>query len=217
MTYRTISKEDYSKLLELDKKVYPTDDPVTPEILDQWFRNNPEFGMIFEENGEISGMCIVIPLNKNGWNKLISGELLESDLNEDTIFDNNRDSELGIHVYHIEKFGDSKKKFYEESLTGLNELIKSLKQSNSLLKVIGFSGLCVTAQGIGLFYNKLNCRERDFINSEHILVKGGKLEIFDSDSQEELESKLNQDYEYINRCKMLVTYPGELSPVWKFL
>ncbi len=45
-----ITKEDYPTLMELDKKVYPTDDPVTPEIFDQWFANNPEFGIIFKES-----------------------------------------------------------------------------------------------------------------------------------------------------------------------
>lgn len=209
MEFRAIKESDYAKLLELDKKVYPTDNPVTPEILDKWYQRNPEFGMIFEKNGSLEGMLIAIPLNKSGWERLISGDLQEADLDSETIFDGSRDNEIGIHVYHIEKFGTDKK-FYEKSLSSLYDLVKDFD-------VVGFSGLCVTSQGIGLFYNKFNCRERDFINSEHILSKEGKLEIFDTKSKEELLNKLDGGYDYLNRCKMLVVYPNEPSLVWKFL
>ncbi len=217
MNSRKISQKDYAKLLELDKKVYPTDSPVTPAMLDNWFQNNPEFGAIFEDSGKISGMCIAIPLNETGWNKLISGKLQESDLGKDTIFDNKRDVEIGIHIYHLEKFSSSNKQFYVQTLNNLNKTITTLKNQNPKLKVIGFSGLCVTSSGINLFYNKLNCRERDFINPEHILRKNNKLQIFKSTSQKELEKKLSSGYEYANRCKMLVTYPDELSLVWELL
>lgn len=216
MEYRKITKKDYAKLLELDKKVYPTDDPVTPEILDKWYQRNPEFGMIFEDKGNLEGVLIAIPLNKKGWKNLISGKLQESNLNSETIFDNTKDHEIGIHIYHIEKFNSSRE-FYKKSLKGLNELTNSLKEENPSLKIIGFSGLCVTSEGIGLFYNKFNCRERDFINSEHMLSKDGKLEIFDTDSKEELNKKLNEGYDYLNRCKMLVLYPNEPSLIWNYL
>ena len=217
MKIRSITKKDYAKLLELDKKVYPTDNPVTSKILDNWFVNNSEFGMIFKNNKDkLEGMCIAIPLNKKGWNKLINGKLAEADLNSKTIFDNKRDKEIGLHIYHIEKFSNEKK-FYEFSLKELNSILENLRKTNPKLKIIGFSALCVTSQGIGLFYNKFNCRERNFINSEHILSKRGKLEIFDAKSKKELSEKLGNSYEYLNRCKMLVLFPYEPSLVWNFL
>ncbi len=215
MKTRPINFKDYQTLLELDKKVYPTDSPVTPGILDSWYKKNPEFGIIFENSKGLGGMCIAIPLTKNGWTSLISGELAESELNEETIFDNNRDNELGIHIYHIEKFNSSTK-FYDDSLKGLSKIVSNLKESNPELKVVGFSALCVTAQGIGLFYNKFNCRERNFINSEHILDRNGQILILDSESNEEIEEKISQGYNYRNRCKMLVTCPEEISLVWKY-
>lgn len=217
MKFRSITQKDYSKLLELDKKVYPTDNPVNPKILDNWYAKNPEFGLIFEDNkGKLEGMCITIPLNKNGWNKLINGKLAEADLNSKTIFDNSRDKEIGLHIYHIEKFSDGKD-FYKNSLAGLNSVLESLGKQNPKLKIIGFSGLCVTASGISLFYNKFNCRERKFINSEHILKRNNHLEIFSADSQKQLYEKLKRGYEYLNRCKMLVLYPNEPSVVWEYL
>jgi len=63
---RPVKKLDYTKILELDKKVYPTSKPVTPKNLNQWYQNNPGFGIIFEKNSIIKGMCIVIPLTKEG-------------------------------------------------------------------------------------------------------------------------------------------------------
>ncbi|MFH1325245.1 MAG: hypothetical protein ABIH49_00545 [archaeon] len=116
MNVRAINRKDYDKLLELDRKVYPTPNPVTPRILDSWFQKNPEFGIIFEENNKITGMCIVIPLNKIGWEKLINGELAESELSKETIFDNSRDKEIGIHIYHIEKFFEERE-FYKKHLS----------------------------------------------------------------------------------------------------
>lgn len=217
MKYRPINEKDYTKLLELDKKVYPTENPVNKNILNNWYSKNPEFGLVFEnDKGKLEGMCITIPLNKKGWKKLIKGKLAEAELNEKTIFDNSRDKEIGLHIYHIEKFSNNKK-FYEEAITGLNEVISNLRRKNPKLKISGFSGLCVTSAGIGLFYNKFNCRERKFLNSEHMISKQGKLEIFNTNSQEELFKKLSQGYEYLNRCKMLVLYPEEPSIVWNKL
>lgn len=217
MKFRSIIEKDYELLLELDKKVYPTDNPVTSEILSNWYRNNPEFGMIFEdESGKIQGVCVIIPLNKKGWNKLINGKLSESDLNPKTIFDNRRDKEIGLHIYHIERFSE-KKDFYKYSLSGLNEIIQNLRKINKELAIIGFSGLCVTPSGIGLFYNKFNCNERKFINQEYIFRKDGKLRIFKIDSSLQFSNKLKEGYEYVNRCKMLVLYPGESSLIWDYL
>lgn len=215
MKRRTLSRADYDKLLELDAAVYPTDQPVTPEILDAWYQRNPEFGIVYEQDGELQGMCITIPLNKDGWQQLTRGEIEESDLDSTTIFDNHKDEAIGLHVYHIEKFTDTPG-FYKQALTDLSALVNKLRESNNELEVHGFSGLCVTAQGIGLFANKLNCRERDFINTEHILEKADELLIFD-DENEELEARLDDGWEYKNRCKMLITHPGEPSIVWQYL
>ena len=88
MDIHTITKEDYPLLMELDKKVYPTDDPVTSETFNQWFKNNPEFGIVLKDKGETLGNAIIIPLNKKGWEGLTSGKLLESELNSEYIFDN---------------------------------------------------------------------------------------------------------------------------------
>jgi len=217
MEVRKINEKDYDLILQLDKKVYPTSSPVTKKIISQWYQNNPEFGFVFENKEKMTGICVAIPLNKKGWKQLIFGKLAESELDSKTIFNNNRDSEIGIHIYHREKFNFKESKFYEKSLKQIAEIIANLRLKNPKLKIIGFSRLAVTEQGISLLYNKLNYRERGFINTEHIIQKQGKLEIINTPSKEELIKKLNQGYEYKNRCKMLVLYPNEPSIVWNYL
>jgi len=216
MNVRPITKEDYKLLLQLDIKVYPTDNPVSSEILDQWFQNNPEFGMIFEENTEVKGMLIIIPLTKDGWTKLINGNLAEADLNGDVIFNIERDNAIGLHGYHMEKLDPNMKQFYNVAFKALANIIDNLKSSKPNLEVCGFSGLCVTSDGINLCYNKFNCRERDYLCSEHILKKGDELIIVDTEKSEDVKSKLDQGYQYVNRCKMLVTFPEEISIVWRY-
>ena len=216
MAIRPLTQSDYLNLLAVDKKVYPTDNPVTEEILGQWYKNNPEFGVVFEEHNTLRGMLISIPLTKGAWQGLTSGKISEAELHGGAIFNASRDSEIGIHVYHVERH-DKSKGFYKEALGALAEIVRNLKHKNLALKVVGFSALCSSLQGRNLFENKLNFRERGFISGECIVRKARRVEIFRSHSEAELKKKLAQGYEFINRCKMLVLYPDEPSLVWSYL
>jgi len=211
-----LREKDYDWLLEKDYEIYPTDRPVTKKIIQQWYTRNPEFGIIFRENNEIVGVNVTIPLNRTGWKLLINGELLESDCNENYIFNNETDDAIGLHVYHIRKNADIDD-FYKLSLSGLNETIMALRKHNENLKVIGFSGLCVTKMGIGLFFNKLNCRESAVIKNEHIVKGNDSIEIIKMSHYRDMEKKLKAGREYMHRCKMLVLYPGDPSVVWKYI
>lgn len=217
METRTLTRKDYELILEMDKKVYPTSSPVTKEIIKSWYINNPEFGAIFEENKEIVGVLIAIPLNKQSWKKLINGELKESEMNKKTIFNNSQDKELGIHIYHIEKLDGGIKEFYKTSLKYLASLLDNLKKKNSNLKVIGFSGLCVTNKGTHLFEKKFNCKERDFVIQEHIFQKNEQRIVLETNSKEIIQNKINEGFGYLTKCKMLVLYPEEKSIVWRYL
>lgn len=211
-----LQTEEYDWLLEKDFEIYPTDQPVTREVLTQWYGNNPDFGIVFRENKAIKGVNITIPLNREGWFGLINGDLSEANCDQMYIFDNGRDSEIGLHVYHIRKFCDIKG-FYEISLKALNDILENLRNKNHTLSVVGFSGLCVTKSGINLFYNKLNCRETAVIKTEHILSLKNKIIIRDIRSNDELQEKLANGYRYLNRCKMLVLYPEDPSIVWRYI
>ncbi|KAL6042524.1 N-acetyltransferase domain-containing protein [Balamuthia mandrillaris] len=249
MRLRPVREADFDLLLSLDQKVYPCED-VTYNALKAWYRRNPEFGMIYDlpDDGEIVATAIFIPLNEKGWNKLINGELDEGELGPEEIFDAERDSAIGIHVYHLEKLDNKVRSFFQTAMTDLNAIIQRLReakakrqqlalplteeQGQQLLKVVGFSGLAVTNNGIGLLFNKLNMMERDYICQQHILQRKAirrsghssaadknesDLTVFKCCTKKELAQKLAEGYDYVNRCKMLVTYPTEPSIVWIFL
>jgi len=91
-----------------------------------------------------------------------------------------------------------------------------LRIRNPKLKICGLSGLCVSSSGIDLFYKQFNCRERDYVHTEHILEKNGKLLCVD-ETKENLKSKLKSGCIYKNKCSMLVLFPNESSPVWKII
>jgi len=211
-----LREADYRWLLEKDLEIYPTDKPVTKEIIEKWYLNHPEFGIVFRDGNGIKGMNITIPLNRKGWEGLVNGELLESDCDDRYAFNNKQDTEIGLHIYHIRKTGNMKG-FYKDSLIALNQILDNLRKDNDNLKVIGFSALCVTKMGIGLFFNKLNFRERGVILSEHIFKKDNELKLLEIDSQEELNQKLLESYIYLNRCKMLLTYPNNPSLAWRYI
>jgi len=217
MKIRNLTEKDYKLILDMDKKVYPTSSPVTKEIIKIWYINNPEFGVIFEQNKKIKGVLIAIPLNKRSWEKLINGKLKESEMNKKTIFNTSQDKELGIHIYHIEKLNTSIKEFYKISLDYLASLLNNLKKKNKDLNVIGFSGLCATKEGINLFEKKFNCKEKDFVIKEHILEKDGKRIVLETNSKGIIQNKINEGFDYITKCKMLVLYPSEKSLVWEYL
>ena len=96
----------------------------------------------------------------------------------------------------------------------LQKSIESLKEKNPELKVIGFSGLCVSPEGINLFENKFNCRERDYKYQETIMEKDRSKIVIDF---KKVNEKQQGGWKLINRCKMLILYPKEKSVVWNYL
>lgn len=211
--YRAITSSDYKILMKADQAVYPTDNPVTPEIFNQWFKYNPEFGIIFEEDKKITGMLIIMPLSKSGWEGMLSGELEEPDIKGEHVFNPSKDKEIGFHGYHIEKYTDEDN-FFEKAFGALYEITQKIAPK---AEILGFSGYAVTTEGISLAYNKLNMREREYISNEHMVSKNGRLEVIDDLDNSKLERLIANGYIYHNRCKHLVTLPNEASLVWQFL
>ena len=224
MELREIRKEDYQLILDLDKQIYPTDSPVTLENIAKWYQNNPEFGLVYEEDGKIVGISIIIPLNAEGWKQIEEGKVFESELTDNMIFNPSKDHELGIHMYHIEKFEHNAlapiREFYKTVIRDLAVVVNELKKKHKKLKVIGFSGLAVTKEGIILCEDKLGCKERAYVCDEHVLKKGGKKYIIKADKvhlKDIIEPKIKDGFSYLNRCKMLISYPGEKSLIWEYL
>lgn len=215
---RPYKQSDYKQILEQDKRVYPTTKPVSQNVINSWYVRNPEFGMMYEIGGKVVGTCAIVPLNRQSWESLLKGKIGESDLSRKTVFNNQKDREIALHFYHIEKLFLTEK-FYSRIFLDLNTIIENLRKTNPKLKVIGSSSLCTSSPGLDLFQDRFNYQERGFISTEHILSKGKKLYVFDAkeDGQKKLQEKLNSGYAYHHRCKMLILYPNDFSLVWSYL
>jgi len=192
-SFRQISRKDFSKILKLDKKVYPTQKPVTEEILSNWYSRNPEFGLVLEKGGNIVGYLVAIPLNKESWEELIFGNLAEAEMEDEHIFNSKKDKQIYVHIYHVEKFIQDKK---------ITRLMLEEMMQKTKFKIGGMSAYCVTPVGINLF-EKLGFKEGKFISKEHIMEKGKKLFVFEL-NPEQLKQKTEGGYSLITRCKMLV-------------
>ena len=222
---RQIRRKDMHLILTLDKKVYPISSPVNENVLCQWYARNPEFGMIYEKNGKIIAVCVVIPLNAKAWNKFVDGKLSEAQLAGKCIFDSSKDDKLALHVYHLEKLDSSLNNLHLKFLGDLSCILQKLKVSNKKLRVIGLSGLCTTNKGIRLFTEVFGCKENRYISDEYVLKnfsknacrKYVKTSVCMLRSKKELDNKLKKSYKLINRCRLLVTTPGEKSLVWRYL
>jgi len=215
---RPINKNDYKRILGFDNRVYPTADPVTPAFMGTWYTNNPEFGMVYELGGRTVGVCTFIPLKRSSWEKVINGKLSESDLGSKDIFDIQKENEIALHNYHVEKLFLTED-YYVRILNDLNKLIENLKKINPKLRIAGLSAFGTTSLGLGLFQNRFNFQEKKFISTEHILLKGKKLSLFDEKDggQKGLAKKLQNGYTYYQRCKMIVIEPSDFSLVWSYI
>ena len=215
---RPINKNDYKRILGFDNRVYPTTDPVTPSTMGSWYTNNPEFGMVYELGGKTVGVCEFIPLKRSSWEKVINGKLSESDLGSKDIFDIQKEDEIALHNYHVEKLLLTEN-YYIRILSDLNKLIENLRNTNPKLKIAGLSALGTTSLGLGLFQNRFNFQEKKFISTEHILLKGKKLSLFNErdSGQKGLFKKLREGYIYYQRCKMIVLEPNDFSLVWSYI
>ncbi|ORX90647.1 hypothetical protein K493DRAFT_339871 [Basidiobolus meristosporus CBS 931.73] len=253
---RAIEPSDFEAILASDIDVYPTESPLTLETLQKWYTHHPEFGMVYYHDGFdvdsgsgenssepiVIGACSVVPLTAKGWLKLSCGEVIESQLEEDMLFNNAQPSgncEIGLHIYHMERYPTwssfsaqtgNKEKLGTLVLKSIQEILDQLRVTNRNLKVIGLSGLCVSTAGINLFSNYYNCREReDYICREYILrapsnpqlaeigprqCNSKSLVVVETSNQETLTRLLEHGYQFITRCKMLVLKPEDCSVVW---
>lgn len=226
-----IDSGHYQAVIDADRAVYPTTTRgLTVPTLARWYGRYPDFGMLFsrsDRKDEIVAWCIAVPLKCAAWQRLLRGELLESELDEGTLFDNTVDDELGIHIYHIEKslsYPSDLPRFGIVALEGLADVLMRLRAlrvpvDRPPLHVQGLSGLATSRAGVSLFANLYGCRERDaYICKEHLLrnpASGHQLEVHEAGSVTELrELILERGLEYVVRARMMAVMRSEPSLVW---
>lgn len=91
-----------------DQDMYPA--PLTYERLKSWVDSRPELSICFQAMPEESrdavpiGAIIVLPLVKEHWNDILVGKLKESDIDPASMFAGDSKADVGLHVFHIERF-----------------------------------------------------------------------------------------------------------------
>lgn len=227
---RAIRSDEYDYVLGLDGELFPIADPPTPAALRIWYSRNPEFGMMMDDtdSGQIVGVNIIIPLNEQGFLGMMSGEVSEASVCSEHIYNAERDDTLALHCYHIEKMGRVSG-FVHYALRELCRIVIEAKQQRRrALKIVGWSALCASTSGVNLFQNTLNFREIEPGQQKHILrrkvpageqqaVAGYEMRLVDSADQQEVFGYMEQGWEYHLRCRMVGTWPGDVSLVWHML
>jgi len=204
LAIRYINETEYPLILELDKKLYPSSEAVTVQSMRIWYQNNPEFGLIFTDGPLVAGALACIPLKKSSWIALIHGQLSESKLTQEDIFDIHRDREIAIHIYHIEKLTNVIKNFSLVALTQLNKQMRRLRLFNNTLEISGYSAYCTTQQGIHLFSDQLAFTPSKCMSEEHIVRShDGDLRIEKGTTNSVINNISTRD-SYVCKCSMFV-------------
>jgi hypothetical protein len=212
---RPIQKHDIKHILRLDNRVYPTADPVGQTTMESWYIRNPELGMVYDVGGKSVGAWAFIPLNQASWKKVIHGKLSERAIGPKHLFDITKDTEIGLHIYHVEKLLLSDN-YYIRILNDIQKLLMHLRIANPKLRIAGLSTIGSSSPALGLFQNRFNFQEKEFVSTEHIFLKGKKLIMFDEKDigQKGLSRKLDEGFTYYQKCKMLILEPNDFSLVW---
>ncbi|OQS05626.1 hypothetical protein THRCLA_02278 [Thraustotheca clavata] len=153
---RPIEARDFDAIIASDKEMYPTDNPLTAQIMAKWFTHYPEFGMIYDG----FGCCIIVPVTKSTWEAYIKQEIDESQL-ANGIFDGTStiDSKIGLHLYHIEKSQAWTRQFDRMAnivLADIRTILYNINQRRATqlilkpLDVIGFSALAASDAGFNM-------------------------------------------------------------------
>ncbi|KAF7360196.1 hypothetical protein MVEN_00748300 [Mycena venus] len=134
-----------------DQDMYPA--PLTFERLRTWVAARPDLSRCFyiprsgsghgEDILQPAGVIIVLPVEGKFWQNLLNGSLKETEIDAATMFPCDSDSgvEVGLHVFHLEKFERRVRGFAHAALRSVLEV------AEKTWKVLGCSALTATADG----------------------------------------------------------------------
>ncbi|KAK6066649.1 hypothetical protein SCUP515_10593 [Seiridium cupressi] len=147
-TVGPITKAVLADIFSSDQAMYPA--PLTYARLQSWADACPDLSQCFyqsdpavlgEENasGLVAGAIIALPLREKAWRDLLVGAVRETDVDASTMFapDDGVAHAVGLHVFHVERFGDHVRGFTNTSLTYVRKIAEA-KGWN----VLGCSGEC---------------------------------------------------------------------------
>jgi len=209
LSSRTFS--DYSKIIELDHQLYPTENIVTLHCAQAWYAHLPELCFALTQGTNDVGLCVWIPLNQLGWSKMRDGALFEHGIQSEHLFNPQEDCKLFLHLYHIEKL--STHSIWQEALLQTNARLNSL---NLPCEVCGMSAYCTTLAGIYLTTKKWGWYELGFKSNEYI-INSPVNTITKNLTNEEVDQYISQQVP-LCRCMFVgITKEDEENVVWRFI
>jgi hypothetical protein len=133
-----------------DQSIYPA--PLTYERLKSWVEGCPELSISYkiskggsDEEPPLAGVVIVLPVRAEYWRDILVGKLKETDILPYTFAnDSDVDTEVGLHIFHIEKFDawneeigkfDGLRPFAEFALQDAREVVEKKGW-----RILGYSG-----------------------------------------------------------------------------
>ncbi|MBE3042864.1 hypothetical protein IMZ48_09885 [Candidatus Bathyarchaeota archaeon] len=140
----TINDDVLGRIYASDQDMYPA--PLTYERLKSWVEGCPELCISFEAGSEegadvvLIGAIIVLPLLKRHWEDVLMGSLKEIDIDAAAMFAGDGDADVGLHVFHIERFDASLRtrlpNFAEHAMENIRDIVRK-KDWN----ILGYSGI----------------------------------------------------------------------------
>jgi hypothetical protein len=131
-----------------DQDMYPA--PLSLARLKSWVEACPELSICFRasdnQNEDVAvGVVIVLPLVKKYWEELLVGKVKETDVDAAVVFPKPGEYglEVGLHVFHIERFEawpkvvKKRTRFAEYSLQAIEAVAATMGW-----KTVGYSGKC---------------------------------------------------------------------------
>ncbi|KAL2016251.1 hypothetical protein VTK56DRAFT_4027 [Thermocarpiscus australiensis] len=172
VTQVPISDEVLRAVYASDQDMYPVALPY--DRLRAWVAACPELSICFRDSASdtSAGVIIALPLRLAHWEKLVSGQLKEPDIDPGAMFPESgvcRDAgedgseappeeEIGLHIYHVERFpaGEVSRLFLMDGGTSTVtkrfseyavEALMRRAQARREWKVVGISALTATPAG----------------------------------------------------------------------
>lgn len=152
---KPLSDQELHDIYASDQTMYPA--PLPYERLQSWVTACPDLSLSYStplkdtQSLLVVGVAIVLPVRAQYWRDLVVGKLKEIDVDAMTMLSDQAGVELGLHIFHIEKFDswqqlgdgyDSKLRPFAEYVTA--DMAKMIEVRG--WKVLGFSGNHYTYQ-----------------------------------------------------------------------
>ncbi|ORY71464.1 uncharacterized protein BCR38DRAFT_331429 [Pseudomassariella vexata] len=131
LTGGPMTDEVLKRIFASDQDMYPA--PLTLDQLRSWVTGCPDLSRCFcltertENDGHLAGTIMVLPIVGRFWHALLQGKLTEADIDATTMFPsgNGGEEEVGLHVFHVERFDDSLSGFTRVALSAVKETARS--------------------------------------------------------------------------------------------